>query len=455
MHKVLSGLLEGWWMFFDTLWALVLGFVLSGLVQALISRERMQQILGDHKPKTIAKAGFYGMVSSSCSYAASALSRSIFIKGGDFTAAMVFMFASTNLVIELGIVLWFLIGWQFALAEFVGGAIMIVLIALVIPRLISREEIEGALLYSRVNDGSNSNDSDSETDLASTGVNPAFLSDSSLIKSSMLLLPLANEGPTSVGDSNDPQELESRKSFVDFKALRKKLTAAAGFTIGDFTMLRVELVIGFIVAGLATTLVPFTFWRSLFLSGHGFWSVLENSIIGPFLAFISFVCSVGNVPLAAALWSAGITFGGVIAFIFADLLAFPLVMIYRKYYGNRFAFKLALIFWAIMALSGMATEGIFNLLGITPTRMSLMDMTMTHYGWNATTVLNGIALLLMALVTYLHLTRGEIESGDFAEDPICGMQVRKSDAPASVEFEGKMYYFCMDGCRTSFLAKRA
>jgi hypothetical protein len=390
-------------MFFDTFWALVLGFVLSGFVQGLISRERMQQILGDHKPKSIAKAGFYGMVSSSCSYAASALARSIFVKGGDFTAAMVFMFASTNLVIELGIVLWFLIGWQFALAEFIGGAVMIVLIALLIPRLFSSTEIERARLLSG----------------GESGVQPV-------------------EAESEIGKSIE---------------LRKKITAAAGYTIGDFKMLRVELVIGFVVAGLATSLIPFSLWRSLFLSGHGFWSVLENSVLGPFLAFISFVCSVGNVPLAAALWSAGITFGGVIAFIFADLVAFPLVMIYRKYYGNRFALKLVFVFWGIMSLSGMATEGLFKIFSITPQRVSLMQMSSNHAGWNVTTVLNGVAAIVLAGTISLYRSRDKDGESEFAEDPICGMQVRKSDAPASATIGGKEYYFCMDGCKVSFLAK--
>ena len=405
-------------MFFDTFWALILGFVLSGLVQALISRERMQQILGDGRPKTIGKATFYGMVSSSCSYAASALSRSIFIKGRDFTASMVFMFASTNLVIELGIVLWLLIGWQFAAAEFVGGAIMITLLALILPRILKESEIKGALEVA------------SRDEFAALGYSS---------KDSTIGMPDFEMAP-----------------IKSASILRRKLSNAAGYTIGDFTMLRVELVVGFIVAGLATTVVPFSFWRSLFISGHGFISVLENAIIGPFLAFISFVCSVGNVPLAAALWSAGITFGGVIAFIFADLLAFPLVMIYRKYYGKKFALKLVLTFWFVMSLSGMLTEAIFNLLNLTPERMSAMEMSMTHFGVNATTILNGIALLLFAAVVFFHLTRPDsAEDSEFGTDPICGMQVRKSDAPASAEVDGVMYYFCMDGCKASFLKQRA
>ena len=390
MNKELSGLAEGWWMFFDTFWALLFGFAISGLVQALVSRRKMQLILGDHKPGTIAKASFFGMVSSSCSYAASALAHSIYKKGADFTTSMVFMFASTNLVIELGIVLWLLIGWQFAVAEFVGGAVMITLLAIVLPRLLpvkaSREE---------------------------------------------------------------PSEVSSEDENTQ-GSLSSKLSASAGFTVGDFIMLRWELIVGFIVAGLAMTVIPFSFWRALFLSGHGTWSTIENVIIGPFLAFISFVCSVGNVPLAAALWKAGITFGGVIAFIFADLISLPLVMIYRKYYGTKVAIKLTLVFWAIMSVSGLVTEGIFQAIHQSPSRAS-MAMGQKHFGLNATTILNAVALLLACVIYYFYKRPVESETSDFAQDPICGMQVRKSDAPASYLHEGKMYYFCMEGCKEGYI----
>ena len=410
MHKILAGLLESWWMFFDTFWALLFGFAISGLIQALVSRDRMQHILGDHRPKAIGKASFYGMVSSSCSYAASALARSIFIKGGDFTASMVFMFASTNLVVELGIVLWMLIGWQFAAAEFVGGAIMILLLASLIPRLFKESEIQKALSVASGNEV------------------------------------VANERGIS---SSEGEATTKARSW------RGNLSNAAGFTIGDFTMLRVELVVGFIVAGLASTVIPFSWWNSLFITGHGFVSNLENAIIGPVLACISFVCSVGNVPLAVALWSAGITFGGVISFIFADLVAFPLLMIYKKYYGGRFTAKLVLLFWTTMSISGILTERIFSFLGITPKHRALSRMSSVHAGFNATTLLNVGAFLLLVGIIYLYRTRqvGDGDS-DFAIDPICGMQVRKSDAPATAQIGGIRYYFCMEGCKEKFLKVR-
>ena len=410
MHKILAGVTEGWWMFFDTFWALVFGFALSGFVQAVVTRKKMQSLLGDHSPATIAKASLFGVVSSSCSYAASALAHSIYKKGADFTASMVFMFASTNLVIELGIVLWLLIGWQFAVAEFVGGAVMIILLTILIPRLLTPAKVVNKSLFAQ---------------------------------SSLQLLPLLEN---SVIDLNADEDggIEGKSSP------RAKLSAASGFTIGDFLMLRWELLIGFLVAGLAMKVVPFTFWKSLFISGHGFWSALENVIVGPFLAFISFVCSVGNVPLAAALWQAGITFGGVIAFIFADLLSLPLVMIYRKYYGTKMAVKLSLLFWFVMSVSGLVTEGIFHLIGKIPIRMN-MTMGDKHFGLNATTILNAIALALASFIFYLSRNPPASVASEFAQDPICGMQVRKSDAPATYTHEGESFYFCMEGCKESFI----
>ena len=414
MDKIGSGLIEGWWMFFDTFWALVFGFALSGVIQALVTRKKMQSLLGDHKPKTIVKASLFGIVSSSCSYAASALAHSIYRKGADFTASMVFMFASTNLVIELGIVLWLLIGWQFALAEFVGGAVMIALLTILIPRVISTNEV------------------------SITPATPAAIASQSLL---------------TIVTVNNEEYRQDQEEITEKPSLRSRISASAGYTIGDLTMLRVELIIGFVVAGLAMKVIPFSFWKALFISGHGFWSALENAIIGPFLAFISFVCSVGNVPLAAALWGAGITFGGVIAFIFADLISFPLVMIYRKYYGNKVALKLTLLFWFVMSVSGLITEGIFTLLRAVPAQHNMV-MGSKHFGVNATTILNAIALILALAIYYFYKNPPVSVSNEFAQDPICGMQVRTSDAPASLLHDGVMYYFCMQGCKESFISKQ-
>jgi uncharacterized membrane protein YraQ (UPF0718 family)/YHS domain-containing protein len=412
---IVSSLAEGFWMFYDTLWALVLGFALSGAVQSFVSKREMQRVLGDHRPRTIVRSSFFGMVSSSCSYAASALAKSLFVRGADFTAAMVFMFASTNLVVELGVVLWLLIGWQFAVAEFIGGFIMIALLALVLPRVIDVAELDAARDRLRTVTASRS----------------------------------GHEGHADGQDAQTStpwrQRIRSRAGWSD----------ASGYTISDVTMLRKELVIGFVVAGFASVAVPTGVWRALFLTGHGIFSALENVIVGPVLAFISFVCSVGNVPLAAALWKGGISFGGVIAFVFADLLALPLVLIYRKFYGTRLAIRLSLVFWAVMSLAGLITEGVFTVLGQVPGTL-IGDIATVHFGLNYTTVLDVLAVIAFGYLYYLYKNASKFGGGGgYAKDPVCGMQVRTADAPAHTTHQDHDYYFCSDKCHDKFEAEPA
>ena len=371
-------------MFFDTFWALVLGFTISGAIQAFTSREKALATLGNHKAKTIAKASLLGAISSSCSYAASAIAKSLIDKGADFTTAIVFMFASTNLVFELGLVMWTLLGWQFALAEFIGGFIMIALLTMILPRL--------------------------------------------KVMRRPRLLQMAQDSTPNV-----------KSTWRD----------AAGFTIGDLTMVRIELLIGFIVAGLADTLIPISWWHHLFLSGHGILSTIENVVLGPFIAFISFVCSVGNVPLGAALWNSGISFGGTISFIFADLVALPLVLIYRKFYGTRLTVKLVAIFWFTMSVSGFLTEKIFSLFKLVPTKRVLVPHA-SRIGNNLTSWLNLFALVLSVIIFWLYLTRSKAEDSPYAKDPICGMQVEKATASAIFEHDGTTYYFCAPSCMDSF-----
>ena len=373
-------------MFYSTFWALVLGFSISGAIQAFGSRAAIAKQLGDHKPVSVIKASFFGAISSSCSYAASSAAKSLFNKGADFTTSMIFMFASTNLVIELGLVLFVLLGWQFALAEFIGGAIMIVLLTLLLPRFATQPLTQQT----------------------------ASMESSSAVRSS---------------------------TWHD----------AAGFTIGDIKMIRYELMVGFLIAGLADRLVPISWWHALFLQGHGFLATLENAFIAPVIACISFVCSVGNIPLGAGLWSAGISFGGTISFIFADLLSLPLILIYRKYYGVKFTYRLVAVFWLTMSVAGLVTEAIFKALNILPSHSSTMLMArMGSLGNNRTTWLNAIACLVAIGLIALYLTRDKSDNSPFAIDPICGMQVNKADAIHTYKHEGKTYYFCTPGCLESF-----
>jgi uncharacterized membrane protein YraQ (UPF0718 family)/YHS domain-containing protein len=413
MGTIGDSLAEGWWMFYDTLWALVLGFGLSGAVQAFVSKGEMQRVLGDHRAPAVVRATFFGMVSSSCSYAASALAKSLFSRGADFTSSMIFMFASTNLVIELGVVMWLLLGWQFALAEFIGGVVMIALLAFLLPRVVNVAELDAA--RDRLRSGKGAMGGHEAHAAMNQDAHP---------------------------DKPWRQRIASRAGWSD----------AAGYTISDVTMLRKELVIGYVVAGFAAMAVPVSVWKALFLSGHGFWSVLENVIVGPVLAFISFVCSVGNVPLAAALWKGGIGFGGVIAFVFADLLALPLVLIYRKFYGTRLAVRLSLVFWAVMSLAGLITEGVFRVAGLIPTERR-GDIAVIHLGWNYTTVLNVVAVLVFGYLYWLYKNADRFGGGSgYAKDVVCGMQVRPADAPARTTYGGSAFFFCSDHCLAKFQA---
>jgi uncharacterized membrane protein YraQ (UPF0718 family) len=408
---VLAALRESFFMFWDTLWALIGGFVLSGAVQAFVPRQALRARLGDHRPGAVIRASVAGTLSSSCSYAASAMAKSLFAKGADFVTSMIFMFASTNLVIELGVVLVVLIGWQFAVAEYVGGVIMIVLLAL----------LGGVFLTGRL------------TTAARARLDQAPSVDHG-----------EPAGP-SAGRPAGPPTVRTRAGW----------TSAASYTVADLTMLRREMIIGFLGAGFLAVLVPAAFWRVFFLSGHGLWTSVENAVAGPFIAMISFVCSIGNVPLAAALWHDGISLGGVISFIFADLIALPLVLVYRKFYGPRLALRMLALFWAIMSAAGLATELIFRAAGLVPARR-VGAIAPEHLTWNYTTILNLVFLAIFAVLYYLHRNRDRLGAASaHAIDPVCGMQVEKASAPASLSAGQETYWFCSDHCRDQFQASPA
>jgi uncharacterized protein len=401
---------EGFFMFWETLWPLVLGFGLSGAVQAFVGREALQAKLGNHGPAAVARSSLYGMASSSCSYAATAMAKSLFVKGADFVASMVFMFASTNLVIELGIVLVVLMGWQFALSEFVGGIIMIGLLSLLGGLWLRGRQVVEA--RARLNDDAGHDH---------------------------------QHGPpedTELQHQPWAQRLRSKGGWAD----------AATFTMSDLTMLRRELLIGYTVAGFLTVAVPIHFWNAVFLHGHGFWTSLENAVVGPLIAIISFVCSIGNVPLAASLWAGGISFGGVVAFLFADLITFPLLLIYRRYYGTRLTLRMLVLFWGVMSTAGLITEGLFRAGGIVPTSRPT-QVAPAHFSWNYTTYLNLIFLAVFAVLYATYRNRDRLGGGGgYARDPVCGMQVETANAPATTSVEGQAIHFCSDRCRERFVA---
>ena len=343
-------------MTWEILWALILGFTLSAVIQAVVRKSTVVRVLGDHRPRTLALASLLGAASSSCSYAAVALARSLFRKGADFTAAMAFEIASTNLVIELGVILALLMGWQFTVAEFAGGPVMIVVLALLF-RLFLRDKL---LREARTQ--------------ADRGVAGSM------------------EGHAAMDMS-----VEGEGSFARRLLSRRGFTSVAHVFVMEWAAILRDLVIGLLVAGAIAAWVPDSFWRGFFFAGHPLAEKLWGPIIGPLVALVSFVCSIGNVPLAVVLWKGGISFGGVVAFIFADLLILPILSIYRKYYGLRMAAFLAGTFYVAMVTAGFVIELVFGGLGLVPDQSSAKIPTQ-GVSWDYTTYLNIVFLLLAAIL---------------------------------------------------------
>ncbi len=346
-------------------WSLILGFTLSAIVQALVRRRTVERLLGSDTPKALASATALGMASSSCSYAAVALARGLFRKGADFTAAMVFEIASTNLVVELGIIMALLLGWQFTAAEFVGGPIMIVLIA-VIFRLALRQRLvaEARVQADRGLAGSMEGHAAMDMSIQATG------------------------------------SLWRRLSSGEGR------TAVAHVFVMEWAAVVRDIVIGLLLAGALGAWVPDSFWRHLFLTGHPVLSKVWGPLIGPVISILAFVCSIGNVPLAAVLWNGGISFGGVISFIFADLIILPILVIYRKYYGTKMMLFILASFYLTMVLAGYAVELIFGGAGIIPATRNASVLTAT-VSWNYTTYLNIVFFALaIALVWRFFRTGG-------------------------------------------------
>jgi uncharacterized membrane protein YraQ (UPF0718 family) len=353
-------------MTWEITWALVLGFGLSAVVQAVVPRSTVERLLGDDRPRTLVLAAGFGAASSSCSYAAVALARSLFRKGASFTAAMAFEIASTNLVIELGVILALLMGWQFTLAEFVGGPIMIVLIAVGF-RLLLRERL---LREAR-----------EQADRGLAG---------------------SMEGHAAMDMSVQRPGSFARRLFS-----REGYTAVAHVFVMEWAAIIRDLVIGLIVAGAIAAWVPDRFWRVFFIAGHPLAAKLWGPLIGPVLAIVSFVCSVGNVPLAVVLWKGGLSFGGVVAFIFADLIIAPILNIYRKYYGARMALFLLGTFYTAMAVAGYVVELVFGGLGLipSPARARIPDQGLS---WDYTTWLNIVFLALAAALIIRFVRTGGV-----------------------------------------------
>jgi uncharacterized protein len=396
LTQVGQGFVNAFEMAYEVWWALVLGFAISAIVQAWVPRERIQRTLAGSGLVPVAKAGVLGAASSSCSYAAIAIAKSLFQKGASAATALAFQFASTNLVWELGLVIWILMGWQFTLAEFIGGIVLIGLMCALLRVFVSPR--------------------------------------------------LEAEAREHAQDADSGHVHHSTASTLPW---RKRLTSAEAWSDvahnfrGDWQMLWKEISIGFLLAGFAS-LIPNRWFATLFYeSGPAPLRLLENVVIGPVIAMLTFVCSVGNVPLAAVLWSGGISFAGVIAFIFADLIVLPIILIYRKYYGRRYTVRIVALMFVTMVGAALIVDGIFTAADLIPhERPSRTDVMGGSISLDYKTALNILGLIGFAALFALTVRRG-------ATDPVCGMTVDRAKA-LSVAHGGKTYYFCGPGCRTRF-----
>jgi uncharacterized protein len=395
MSVIWHGLRDAFLMAWEVWWALVLGFAISAVVQAWVPRERVERSLSGAGPRPIGWATVLGAASSSCSYAAVAIAKSLFQKGASAAAALAFEVASTNLVWELGLVLWALIGWQFTLAEYAGGLVMIALMAAGLRLFVSPSLETRARAHAQRADTGHQHHGAGET------------------------LPWR-------------ERLTSVRAWSD---------VAHNFR-GDWQMLWKEITLGFLLAGFVAQMGN-GFFQQLFLRHAAQpWPALENVVLGPVIAVLSFVCSVGNVPLAAVLWSGGISFAGVLSFLFADLIVLPIIVIYRKYYGTAFALRIIALMFVTMALAALIVSGVFSVLGAVPagprpTRGDIFTSVQVNYKL----VLNVLGLAIFAALFLLTMRRG-------ATDPVCGMRV---DRARAIRAGGR--FFCSEDCRHAYDAR--
>jgi uncharacterized membrane protein YraQ (UPF0718 family) len=358
INTIGDGLEDAFLMAWQVWWALVLGFAISGVVQAWVPRERIQVALGGSGVRPLALATGFGAASSSCSYAAIAIARSLFAKGASAASALAFQFASTNLVVELGIVIWVLLGWQFTLAELIGGVVMIVLMSALLRLFVSKR------LEARAR---------AHADAGEQGGHEHHCHEHT---------------PGQAQDATEPLSLRGR-----LRSASAWSEVAGNFRM-DWSMLWKELIIGFLLAGFIAQL-PDSFFNALFIThAPAGVKLVENAIVGPIVAALSFVCSVGNVPLAAVLWSGGIGFAGVIAFIFADLIILPIIQIYRKYYGDAYALRIVALMFVAMVLAALIIDGLFNAAGLIPTVRPTHEQIFSPVAVDFTLFANIIAALV-------------------------------------------------------------
>ena len=352
IHDIGHGLLMAVGMFWQTGWSLVLGFTISAVLQSVVSTDQMRKAFGGGSVREIALATMAGAASSSCSYASAAIMRTMFKKGAALVTSLAFLFASTNLVLELGIILYVLLGWQFMLGEWIGGLVLIAIMSTLVKLTYPKQLADEAREHKEESSGHEH-------------------------------MTMTVEGPTWQSRLTKPET---------------RIRVAQNFAM-EWQMLWKDLALGFLIGGFLAALVPDHVWKTVFLTDAPAWlQVPVNVLLGPIIAVLTFVCSIGNVPLAAVLWAGGASFSGVLAFLYADLIVLPLLDIYRRYFGWRMAAYIGGIFFVTMALAALIVDLAFTALGWIPSRDINVQAEMTQFSLNYTFWLNlifgGIAVYL-------------------------------------------------------------
>jgi len=419
VNAILHALQISLFMLWEVFWPLAFGFLLSAMVQTVVSKKAVAGALGKPDLKGFVLSLGLGAASSSCSYAAVALARALFRRGASFVNAIIFEFASTNLVFELGLVLLILLGWQFVAAEFAGGLLMAVILWILFKVTLSRRMVDEAKRQAERGVFGSTHEAHADMDMSIT------------------------DGP-----------------FLSRLFSPRAFTAISHSFFMDLNALYVDIGVGFLIAGALAAWVPNSWWQAFFLTNNPTLNEFWGPLIGPVISMLSFVCSVGNVPLAVVLWNGGISFGGVISFIFADLIILPILNIYRKYYGGRMSLYLLAVSYAAIAIAGFLVGGAFQLLGLLPTNHHVTVFE-TQPSWNYTTFLDIAFLILTAVLAWRFVTTGGMEmlrahahrpeeGAKLAKDPVCGMSVDPATTKEKVDYSGSTYYFCSAGCRSTF-----
>jgi len=343
--------------FWMALWAFILGYIISSMIQIFVTEKRMQKTMGEKEGKSVLLGTFFGFISSSCSFAALASTKSIFKKGASFVSSIAFLLASTNLVIELGIIISIFLGWQFVVGEYVGG-ILLILICWILIRLINPKKL---IEKARKN--------------------------------------LENEG--------DDEEMDDSTSWKKQVKKEESWARVAKKYKMEWQMVWKDVTVGFTIAGIVAAFVPDSFFQTLFInSGQGntdftFLEILEHIVVGPVAAFLTFIGSMGNIPLAALLFGKGVSFAGVMAFIFSDLVVFPVLRINAKYYGWKMSLFIVFLLFTALIGTSLALHYSFDLLSILPDPSQVKIQDKEHFKIDYTFYLNIAFLAISAYLVYL------------------------------------------------------